>query len=114
MKTLTDLRIVKGDGPEGTPGRILGREAVGTVVETGGDVRTVRPGDRVLICRILARGHARGRFCREGHYGQCGGGGGRVPGHVIAGTSRARDTGARKVALGGAPHDAVTVPATRP
>ncbi|MGW7329209.1 alcohol dehydrogenase catalytic domain-containing protein [Streptomyces sp. NPDC054840] len=40
----TDLHVVKGDVPEGTPGRILGHEAVGTSVETGGDVPTVRPG----------------------------------------------------------------------
>ncbi|WP_157856483.1 MULTISPECIES: alcohol dehydrogenase catalytic domain-containing protein, partial [Streptomyces] len=48
----TDLHILKGDVPEVTPGRVLGHEAVGTVVETGGDVRTVRPGDRVLVSCI--------------------------------------------------------------
>ncbi|MFE9634057.1 zinc-dependent alcohol dehydrogenase family protein [Streptomyces sp. NPDC006463] len=80
----TDLHIIKGDVPEVTPGRILGHEAVGTVVETGGDVRTVRPGDRVLISCICACGRC--RFCREGHYGQCRGGGGWVLGHTIDGT----------------------------
>ncbi|MFI8106101.1 alcohol dehydrogenase catalytic domain-containing protein [Streptomyces sp. NPDC086023] len=80
----TDLHIVKGDVPEVEPGRILGHEAVGTVVETGGDVRTVRPGDRVLISCISACGRC--RFCREGRYGQCRGGGGWVLGHTIDGT----------------------------
>ncbi|MFJ5551792.1 zinc-dependent alcohol dehydrogenase family protein [Streptomyces sp. NPDC093225] len=80
----TDLHIVKGDVPEVTPGRVLGHEAVGTVVEIGGDVRTVRPGDRVLISCISACGRC--RFCREGRYGQCRGGGGWVLGHTIDGT----------------------------
>ena len=31
----TDLHILKGDVPKTTPGRILGHEAVGTVVEIG-------------------------------------------------------------------------------
>ena len=31
----TDLHILKGDVPETTPGRILGHEAVGTIVEVG-------------------------------------------------------------------------------
>ncbi|MER7463206.1 zinc-dependent alcohol dehydrogenase family protein [Streptomyces sp. NPDC097981] len=80
----TDLHIIKGDVPEVTPGRILGHEAVGTVVETGGDVRSVRPGDRVLISCISSCGRC--PFCREGHYGQCRGGGGWVLGHTIDGT----------------------------
>ncbi|MFD8141559.1 zinc-dependent alcohol dehydrogenase family protein [Streptomyces sp. NPDC059708] len=80
----TDLHIVKGDVSEVTPGRVLGHEAVGTVVETGGDVRTVRPGDRVLISCISACGRC--RFCREARYGQCRGGGGWVLGHTIDGT----------------------------
>ncbi|MEU4099332.1 zinc-dependent alcohol dehydrogenase family protein [Streptomyces tanashiensis] len=80
----TDLHIIKGDVPEVEPGRVLGHEAVGTVVETGGDVRSVRPGDRVLISCISACGRC--RFCREGRYGQCRGGGGWVLGHTIDGT----------------------------
>ncbi|MFD9050860.1 zinc-dependent alcohol dehydrogenase family protein [Streptomyces zaomyceticus] len=80
----TDLHILKGDVPEVTPGRVLGHEAVGTVVETGQDVRTARPGDRVLISCISACGRC--RFCREGRYGQCRGGGGWILGHLIDGT----------------------------
>ncbi|MEW1700404.1 zinc-dependent alcohol dehydrogenase family protein [Streptomyces sp. NPDC091278] len=80
----TDLHIVKGDVPEVEPGRVLGHEAVGTVVETGGDVRTVRPGDRVLVSCISSCGRC--RFCRERRYGQCRGGGGWILGHLIDGT----------------------------
>ncbi|WP_327360626.1 MULTISPECIES: alcohol dehydrogenase catalytic domain-containing protein [unclassified Streptomyces] len=80
----TDLHIVKGDLPEVTPGRVLGHEAVGTVVESGGDVRSVRTGDRVLVSCISSCGRC--RFCRESRYGQCRGGGGWVLGHTIDGT----------------------------
>ncbi|MDJ0383538.1 zinc-dependent alcohol dehydrogenase family protein [Streptomyces sp. G-G2] len=80
----TDLHIVKGDVPEVEPGRVLGHEAVGTVVETGRDVQTVRPGDRVLISCVSSCGRC--RFCREGRYGQCRGGGGWALGHTIDGT----------------------------
>src|SRR5213075_1716327 len=43
----TDLHILKGDVPEVKPGTILGHEAVGTVVEVGAAVTTLRAGDRV-------------------------------------------------------------------
>ncbi|HZD37753.1 MAG TPA: zinc-dependent alcohol dehydrogenase family protein [Actinomycetes bacterium] len=79
----TDLHILKGDVPAVTPGRILGHEAVGTVLETGPSVRTVREGDRVLLSCISACGRC--RFCRAGQYGQCLGGGGWIFGHLIDG-----------------------------
>ncbi|WP_406377516.1 alcohol dehydrogenase catalytic domain-containing protein [Streptomyces sp. NBC_00197] len=80
----TDLHILKGDVPEVRPGTVLGHEAVGEVVEVGDSVRTVRPGDRVLVSCITACGRC--RFCREGTYGQCLGGGGWILGHLIDGT----------------------------
>jgi alcohol dehydrogenase len=79
----TDLHILKGDVPEVEPGRILGHEAVGTVIETGPGVRNVRAGDRVLISCITSCGRC--RYCREARYGQCLGGGGWVLGHTIDG-----------------------------
>ena len=79
----TDLHILGGDVPEVTEGRILGHEAVGTVVATGAAVTTVRPGDRVLASCISACGRC--RYCREGAYGQCLGGGGWILGHTIDG-----------------------------
>ena len=48
----TDLHILKGDVPEVTDGRILGHEAVGTVEEVGSGVKTLRPGDRVLVSSL--------------------------------------------------------------
>ena len=77
----TDLHILKGDVPETTPGRILGHEAVGTVVETGRNVENLRPGDHVLVSCISACAGC--RFCREGRYGQCRARGGWVLGHLI-------------------------------
>ncbi|WP_189310408.1 zinc-dependent alcohol dehydrogenase family protein [Streptomyces brasiliensis] len=80
----TDLHILKGDVPEVRPGTVLGHECVGEIVEVGSDVRTVRPGDRVLVSCITACGRC--RYCREGMYGQCRGGGGWILGHLIDGT----------------------------
>ena len=80
----TDLHILKGDVPAVTDGRILGHEAVGTVDSVGSGVKTVKPGDRVLVSCISACGRC--RYCREGRYGQCLGGGGWILGHKIDGT----------------------------
>lgn len=80
----TDLHILKGDVPAVTDGRILGHEAVGTVEEVGAGVKNVAVGDRVLVSCITACGSC--RFCREGRYGQCLGGGGWILGHLIEGT----------------------------
>ena len=80
----TDLHILKGDVPAVTDGRILGHEAVGTVETAGRGVKTVKPGDRVLVSCITSCGRC--RFCREGRYGQCLGGGGWILGHKIDGT----------------------------
>ena len=80
----TDLHIMKGDLPATTDGRILGHEAVGTVESVGAAVKTVKPGDRVLVSCVSACGTC--RFCREGRYGQCLGGGGWILGYMIDGT----------------------------
>jgi alcohol dehydrogenase len=80
----TDLHILKGDVPAVTDGRVLGHEAVGTVEEVGSGVRNVRVGDRVLVSCISSCGSC--RFCRDGSYGQCIGGGGWILGHKIDGT----------------------------
>ncbi len=80
----TDLHILKGDVPAVTDGRILGHEAVGTVEAVGSGVKTVKAGDRVLVSCITACGTC--RYCRDGHSGQCLGGGGWILGHKIDGT----------------------------
>jgi alcohol dehydrogenase len=79
----TDLHILKGDVPEVEPGTILGHEAVGTVVETGAAISTLAEGDRVLVSCITSCGRC--RFCREGRYGLCAGGGGWILGHLTNG-----------------------------
>ncbi|WP_329478788.1 zinc-dependent alcohol dehydrogenase family protein [Kribbella sp. NBC_01510] len=80
----TDLHILKGDVPTVEPGRILGHEAVGTITAVGSGVRGVAIGDRVLISCITSCGRC--EYCRQGHYGQCLGGGGWILGHLIDGT----------------------------
>ena len=80
----TDLHILKGDVPGTASGRVLGHEAVGTVEAVGAGVTSIRPGDRVLVSCVSACGRC--RFCREGRYGQCLGGGGWVLGNTIDGT----------------------------
>lgn len=79
----TDLHILRGDVPEVEPGRVLGHEAVGTVEAVGSAVRSVHPGDRVLVSCIAGCGTC--RFCREARYGQCTQGGGWALGHTIDG-----------------------------
>jgi alcohol dehydrogenase len=79
----TDLHILKGDVATVKPGTILGHEAVGTIVERGAAVTTLEVGDRVLVSCITACGRC--RFCKEGHYGICSGGGGWIFGHTIDG-----------------------------
>ena len=79
----TDLHILKGDVPEVPVGTVLGHEAVGVVEAVGSAVRTVQPGDRVLVSCISACGIC--EYCRAGRYGQCSGGGGWVLGHTING-----------------------------
>ena len=79
----TDLHILKGDVPEvdarhgprprGRRHRRRGRLGV----------TTLAAGDRVLISCITSCGRC--RFCREGHYGHCLGGGGWILGHLIDG-----------------------------
>ena len=79
----TDLHILGGDVPAVEPGRVLGHEAVGTVTEIGSGVVGLAVGDRVLASCISACGVC--RFCREGSYGQCRGGGGWILGHLVDG-----------------------------
>jgi len=80
----TDLHILKGDVPAVTDGRILGHEAVGTVDSIGSGVKRVKVGDKVLVSCVSACGSC--RFCREGRFGQCLGGGGWILGNTIDGT----------------------------
>src|ERR1700749_1993381 len=81
----TDLHILKGDVPAVTEGRILGHEAVGTVVETGAAVSSLKEGDRVLVPAITSCGRC--APCKSGmaaHWQEVGGIG-WIFGHLIDG-----------------------------
>ena len=81
----TDLHILKGDVPAVTEGRILGHEAVGTVVETGAAVSSLKEGDRVLVPAITSCGRC--GPCKAGMAAHCDavGGIGWIFGHLIDG-----------------------------
>jgi alcohol dehydrogenase len=79
----TDLHILKGDVPSVTPGRVLGHEGIGVVMEVGTAVTAVRPGDRVIISCVTACGKC--DYCRKGMYSHCRDGG-WILGNTIDGT----------------------------
>ena len=79
----TDLHILKGDLPGVTPGRILGHEGIGVVMEVGTAVTAVRSGDRVIISCVTACGKC--DYCRKGMYSHCRDGG-WILGNTIDGT----------------------------
>src|SRR3954469_24707416 len=81
----TDLHILKGDVPTVAEGRILGHEAVGTIVETGAAISGLEEGDRVLVPAITSCGRC--RPCKEGLAADCAGLGGIgwIFGHLIDG-----------------------------
>jgi alcohol dehydrogenase len=81
----TDLHILKGDVPSVTEGRVLGHEAVGTVVETGAAVGSLKAGDRVLVPAITSCGRC--GPCKQGMAAHCEavGGIGWIFGHLIDG-----------------------------
>src|SRR6476660_10042123 len=59
-------------------------DAIVRVDAAGAGGKTVTVGDRVLVSCVTSCGAC--RFCREGRYGQCLGGGGWILGHLIDGT----------------------------
>jgi propanol-preferring alcohol dehydrogenase len=66
----TDLHVVDGDLPSPKLPLVLGHEIVATVERAGGDVDTVREGDRVGVPWLgWACGHC--RFCRRGDENLC-------------------------------------------
>jgi alcohol dehydrogenase len=82
----TDLHILQGDVAAVTDGRILGHEAVGTVISAGAAVTGFRPGDRVLVPAITKCGRC--AYCQRGMPSHCQtvGGIGWIFGHLIDGT----------------------------
>jgi len=82
----TDLHILKGDVPAVVDGRILGHEAVGTVVAVGSAVNSLAEGDRVLVPAITSCGRC--AYCKRAMASHCQatGGIGWIFGHLIDGT----------------------------
>jgi threonine dehydrogenase-like Zn-dependent dehydrogenase len=66
----TDLNILAvPPAHKASPGIILGHEGVGAVVEIGPGVKSLSPGDRVVIAPRLTCGAC--RYCRRGLTNQC-------------------------------------------
>jgi alcohol dehydrogenase len=82
----TDLHILKGDVPAVTDGRVLGHEAVGTVVEVGAAVSALAVDDRVIVPAITSCGRCAN--CKRLMPSHClaVGGIGWIFGHLIDGT----------------------------
>jgi len=82
----TDLHILHGDVAAVTDGRILGHEAVGTVIAAGEAVKGFAVGDRVLVPAITKCGRC--EYCQRGMPSHCQtvGGIGWIFGHLIDGT----------------------------
>jgi alcohol dehydrogenase len=82
----TDLHILKGDVPAVTDGRVLGHEAVGTVVEVGSAVSALAVDDRVIVPAITSCGRCAN--CKRAMPSHClaTGGIGWIFGHLIDGT----------------------------
>ncbi len=65
----SDLHLYEVLGPFLSAGDVLGHESMGVVEEVGAEVRTLQPGDRVVIPFVIACGHC--FMCRRGLTTQC-------------------------------------------
>ena len=65
----TDLHMVRGTLAGMVPGTVLGHEGVGVIEAVGDEVRSFRPGDRVVVCSTIACGNC--VYCRAGYFSQC-------------------------------------------
>ena len=65
----SDLHIKHGSVPRAVPGVTVGHEMVGVVEQTGSDVTTVKPGDRVTVNVETFCGEC--FFCKRGYVNNC-------------------------------------------
>lgn len=65
----SDLHIKHGSVPRAVPGITVGHEMVGIVEQTGADVTTVKPGDRVTVNVETFCGEC--FFCKKGFVNNC-------------------------------------------
>lgn len=64
----TDLHVVDGSYPAAMP-TVLGHEVAGVVEQVGSDVRSVKPGDHVIVLYAFHCGHC--PQCHSGHSYRC-------------------------------------------
>ena len=65
----SDLHIKHGAVPKAVPGITVGHEMVGIVESTGAEVKSVKPGDRVVVNVETFCGEC--FFCRHGYVNNC-------------------------------------------
>lgn len=65
----TDIHIRQGGIPSVKPGRVIGHEFVGEVIETGSAVTVAKTGDKVAVSCITQCGEC--FYCRRQMYSQC-------------------------------------------
>lgn len=65
----SDLHAYKGLSPDIKTPIILGHEFSGDVIEAGGDVKSVKVGDRVCVEPVVTCGDC--YFCKRGEYNRC-------------------------------------------
>lgn len=65
----TDLHFVRGTVPGVKRGTVLGHEGIGIVEKVGNGVKTVKPGDRVIVVSTIGCGHC--SYCKKKLYSQC-------------------------------------------
>ena len=65
----SDLHIYDGVIPGMESGDVLGHETMGEVVEVGGDVHTLKAGDRVVVPFTISCGEC--FFCKRGYFSGC-------------------------------------------
>ncbi|HZH28988.1 MAG TPA: zinc-dependent alcohol dehydrogenase [Azospirillaceae bacterium] len=65
----SDLHLIDGYVPTMQPGDIIGHEFMGTVVDTGSEVRRLKKGDRVVVISIIGCGEC--WHCKQQEYSLC-------------------------------------------
>lgn len=65
----TDLRTYRSGNPTLPPGRVIGHEACGEIVETGHELEGFNVGDRVVIAPAIGCGEC--EACRRGRTNMC-------------------------------------------
>lgn len=65
----SDLHLYDGYIPSMVPGDIIGHEFMGRVIEVGPEVKTLKPGDRVVVPSVIACGEC--YYCKQGLFSLC-------------------------------------------